>query len=296
MREVTSFSLYLFVISIAIQLGFNLDNIVIGAALGTSAVAVYAVALRLCDYQRQLCNQFHGLLFPIVVRFGAAGRTEALRGMLIEGTRIALTLVVGVTICVVGFASPLIASWIGPGFEGSVAPVYILAVTGIVLVGQGPLGSILIGTGRHRLVAFSSLGEALANVMISVLLVSRWGIVGVAVGTAVPVMVANLFILLPAACRLVGLSVWSFARMVARAPLIGAVPAIAAVAAFRTTLPTSSLVLILAQGALVGAIYLSAVCAFGLGGVVRTRYLQYVRQLVASLAIGRIRTARVTGA
>ena len=71
LREVTSFSLYLFVIDIAIQLGFNLDNVVVGAFLGTSAVAVYAVASRLADYQRQLCNQFNGLLFPVVVGFGA---------------------------------------------------------------------------------------------------------------------------------------------------------------------------------------------------------------------------------
>ena len=62
----------------------------IGAALGTSAVAVYAVTLRLADYQRQLCNQFNGFLFPIAVRFGAGGSSDALESMLIEGTRIAL--------------------------------------------------------------------------------------------------------------------------------------------------------------------------------------------------------------
>ena len=63
--------MYVFVIDIAIQIGFNLDNVVIGAAIGTSAVAVFAVALRLADFQRQVCNQFNGLMFPIVVRFNA---------------------------------------------------------------------------------------------------------------------------------------------------------------------------------------------------------------------------------
>src|SRR5207249_9335167 len=97
-REVTAFSMYLFIIDIAIQIGFNLDNLVIGAALGTSAVAVYAVTLRLADYQRQLCNQFNGLLFPIVVRLRATGSLGDLQAMLIEGTRVALVLVIGVTI------------------------------------------------------------------------------------------------------------------------------------------------------------------------------------------------------
>jgi O-antigen/teichoic acid export membrane protein len=35
-RDVTAFSIYLFIIDIAVQIGFNLDNVVIGAALGTS--------------------------------------------------------------------------------------------------------------------------------------------------------------------------------------------------------------------------------------------------------------------
>jgi hypothetical protein len=96
-REVTAFSAYVFLITIAIQLGYNMDNVVIGALAGTSAVAVYAVAFRLADYQRQLCNQFNGLLFPVVVRFDAGDQQTALRATLIDGTRIALGLIAGVS-------------------------------------------------------------------------------------------------------------------------------------------------------------------------------------------------------
>ena len=277
-RDVTAFSVYLFIIDIAIQIGFNLDNVVIGAALGTSAVAVYAVTLRLADYQRQLCNQFNSLLFPVVVGIGARGRADAMRDVLIDGTRIALTLVVGVTVCVIGFARPLIMRWMGPGFEGSVAPLYVLAITGVVLVGQGPLGNILLGTGRHRLVAVVSLGEALANLALSLLLVRRYGIMGVSVGTAVPVIVANLFILLPAACRQVELSVGALMGLVGVAPGVGVVPAVLACVALRLWFPPESLLATLAEGAIVGSIYLVAVCGLGLERTVRTRYWDYVKQ------------------
>src|SRR5206468_10212871 len=201
--------------------------------------------------------QFNSLLFPVVVRFGAAGRDDALRDTLVDGTRIALTLVTGVTTCVMGFASPLIIRWMGPGFEASVAPLYVLALTGIVLVGQGPLGNILLGTGRHRLVAFTSLGEALANLALSVVLVHQYGMLGVAIGTGVPVIMANLFILLPAACRRVGMRVAEFIRLVAIAPLTGAVPAAAAVLVFRRLLPPESIGAIFAEGAVVGLVYVT---------------------------------------
>jgi O-antigen/teichoic acid export membrane protein len=281
-RDVTSFSIYLFIIDIAVQIGFNLDNVVVGAALGTSAVAVYAVTLRLADYQRQLCNQFNGFLFPIAVRFGAGGNVDALESMLIEGTRLALLLVTGVTICVIGFGEPLLATWMGPGFAAGAVPLYVLAVAGVVLVAQGPLGSILLGTGRHRLVAYVSLGEAIANLVLSVILVRRFGLLGVAVGTAVPVILANLLILMPAACRQFQLSSFRFLRLVLAAPATGAIPAIAICVLLRLAYPPASLAAILAEGAVVGLVYAAAVAAFGFDRDVRARYLDQARRLLVA--------------
>jgi len=280
---VTAFSLYVFLIDVAVQIGFNLDNVVVGAALGTSAVAIYAVTLRLADTQRQVSSQFNTLMFPVVVRYGAENDPDALRRMLIEGTRLALTLVCGVTVCLMGFAAPLIAHWMGPGFDASVLPLQVLAVTGVILVGQGPLGNILLGTGRHRLVAFASLGEALANLALSVVLVRRFGLLGVAIGTAVPVFIANIVVLAPAACRQLGIRVGDFLRDVATAPLVGALAAAAAGAAIRDALPPRSIAAVIAEGALVGGLYLTAVWTVGFTHDVRERYSAFARQILLTV-------------
>ena len=293
-RDVTAFSLYLFVIDVAVQIGFNLDNVVVGAALGTSAVAVYAVTLRLADYQRQLACQFNGLLFPIAVRLGAGGRADALESLLVDGTRIALILITGVTICAIGFADPLLLHWMGPGFEAGVVPFYVLAVAGIVLVAQGPLGNILLGTGNHRLVAGVSLGEAVANLALSVVLVGRFGMLGVAVGTAVPVVAANLFILLPAACRQFQMTTSAFLRRVLVAPAAGVLPATLMCVLLRSRFPPSSIAAILLEGAFVGAVYLASVVAFGFDRDVRARYFDYARSLLAPARAARTSLARVS--
>ena len=285
-RDVTAFSLYVFVISVAVQIGFNLNNIVVGAALGTSAVAVYAVTLRLADTQRNLSNQFNTLMFPVVVRYGAANDPDALRRMLLEGTRLSMTLVCGLTVCLIGFARPLIVRWMGPGFDGAVLPLYVLAITGIVLIGQAPLGNILLGTGRHRLVAFVSLAEALANFALSVLLVRRYGLVGVAFGTAIPVFIANVFVLAPAVCRQLDVSLLGFGRDVATAPLVGAAASSLAVWLVRTAWPPQSLLAIIGEGTITGIVYLAALWMFGLDRSLRQRYSAFGRQLVA-MAISR---------
>ena len=168
----------------------------------------------------------------------------------------------------------------GAGFESGAVPLYVLALTGIVLVGQGPLGNILLGTGRHRLVAFVSLGEAIANLALSVILVRRFGMLGVAIGTAVPIAIANLFILLPPPA----------ARSGSRSPIPrprpgsarGALPGIAVCAALRIWFPPASLTAILGQGSLVSLVYFCAVCLFGFDRDVRARYLSYARGLLTS--------------
>ena len=225
-REVTSLSIYFFVIDIAIQVGFNLDNLIIGGVIGTAAVAVYSVAMRLADYQRQLAGQFNALLFPVIVRLGSGRGPDALRTMLVEGTTIALALIVGVTVCVVGFAKPLIQLWMGPGFEQSVSTLYILAITSIVLVAQGPPGSILLGVGRHRIVALVSIADAVLNLTFSLLLVRPFGMMGVAAGTGIPVLLLNLGVILPLACRTVGVPVSQFLRSAVRPAVAGAIPAV----------------------------------------------------------------------
>jgi O-antigen/teichoic acid export membrane protein len=278
-REVTAFSAYVFLIDIAIQLGFNLDNVVIGAALGTSAVAVYAVCFRLTDYQRQLCNQLNGLLFPVIVRFATTDRAR-LRTTATEATRVAAGLVTGVTACLVGFGSLLIGAWMGPGFEDAVLPLYVLAAGSVVLVIQQPLGNVLMGGGRHRFVAFVALGEAVANLALSLVLVGQYGLLGVAVGTAVPVILANLLILMPAACRAMGVPYLQFLRETSAPALVALVPTVLTIVLLRAAVDDPAFLQVLALGGIAAGVYAVAFVGIGLPTPVRSAYVSRLRGLL----------------
>jgi len=278
-REVTTFSLYLFLISLAIQFGYNIDNVIIAAFAGTSAVAVYAIAFRLADYQRQLCNQFNGLLFPVVVRFSAADEVDSLRATLVDGTRIAFGLITGVTLCLVTFADRLVAVWMGPGFADSLPALYVLAAAGTVLVAAGPLGNLLLARGRHRVVAFSCLGEAVLNLVLSIWLVRRYGIVGAAVGTAVSVTISNVLVQMPAACRLLDMPIGGFLRRISAPALIALAPGVTVAWLLRTAASPSTFVEIVIAGAIVGVVYLAAFIGLGLDRVDRLRYFGRMRRV-----------------
>jgi O-antigen/teichoic acid export membrane protein len=282
--ELARFSIYVFMIDIAIQVGFNLDHLVVGAYLGTAAVAVYAVSFRLADYQRQLCNQFNGLLFPVLVRFGAAGQADSLRDTVTESTRLAFALVAGVTATLLVVGGPLITAWVGPGFEDGVWPLYALAVAGVVLVSQQPLDSMLMGTGRHRLVAAACLTEAAANLVVSVILVRRFGLLGVALGTMIPVLAVNLAWLMPAGCRALGVSYPRFLADVTRPAWIPLAVTMAAGVVVRDQWAATGLAAVGLQAVVLGVVYTLTFFA-ALPRSLRARYTAALSQIVRRPAV-----------
>jgi O-antigen/teichoic acid export membrane protein len=282
-REVTSFSVYMFVIGMAAQVTFNLDNVIVGAVLGTSAVAVYTVAVRLSEYQRHLCDQFSGMLYTVAVGFGTEGRIDRLRNVLIEGTRLAVVLVVGVTICLVGFSGPLITRWMGPGFSGSVAPFVVLAIVGVLMVGHATQQSILLATGHHRRVTAIWIGEAAANLVLSLILVRRFGALGVAAGTAIPIAIGHLMVMTPAAARSVGLPLRRYARETVGPALIGGIPAMAVCVVMRLTLPMPTLGAIALAASVVGGIYIAIIIRFGLDRETRRLYVSQLRGAILTM-------------
>jgi O-antigen/teichoic acid export membrane protein len=279
-RQVTAFSFYLFLISIAIQVGTNVDNLVIGAYMGTSAIAVYTIAVRLAEYQRQFCGQVSYLMFPVVVRFHAENDRAALRATLIEGTRLVLGLVGLAAVCLVAFGPAVIEIWMGPGFEQSTGPLYVLALIGIVMVGQGPTGSILLGAGRHRLVGLVSSLDVLLNLGLSLLLVTRLGLTGVALGTAVPYAILNIGVLMPASCRLVGVPVATFARTTVGPTVIAATAATVAAVVLQSAWLADSLLQLVAQVLAVAVTYAVAFWFVGLSAGDRSRYVTTVARTV----------------
>jgi Na+-driven multidrug efflux pump len=66
---------------------------------------------------------------------------------------------------------------------------------------------VLKGAGQHRLLAYTNAGTALGNILLSLLWIREYGLVGQAMGTLVPVALAAIFVLWPAACRRVDMRV-----------------------------------------------------------------------------------------
>jgi O-antigen/teichoic acid export membrane protein len=179
----------------------------------------------------------------------------------IQGTRLSLFSVVPLAAALFMLARPLVESWVGPHFEPSIPIVQVLVTVIAIRVGSATGNTLLKGAGRHRLLAVTNASAALTNLALSLWWIRRFGLMGQAFGTLVPVAMASLFVLWPAACRRVGISV-AEAFHVAVWPALWPVAAMAAIILPLRHMMPINLLNVAAMCAAGGAIY--AVCFFTL--------------------------------
>lgn len=242
LREVTGFSVYTTVIDWANRLNYQLDSIVIGAVLGPAAVAVWAPAERIISSTQRLTNQVNGMLFPLVVDSDAANERDRLRQILLEGTRFSLAFVVPIATLLLVLADPLVRAWLGSRaamVAGAIPVIQVLAVAVAIRVGGATGTTLLKGAGSHRMLAGVNLATGVVNVALSAWLIGRYGLVGVAFGTLLPIACATSFVLYPAACRRVDLPVGAALRASAWPALWPALPTGLLLLALRPFLPAN---------------------------------------------------------
>jgi O-antigen/teichoic acid export membrane protein len=279
LREVTLFSVYIMLIDWANKVNYSLDALVIGAFLNTSAVAVWTVGQRLAEATQRLTNQLNEVLFPAIVDHDAAARADRLRSIFVQGTRLSLAAVVPLGGALMLMAGPLVHAWVGPDFAASVIVVRILTFTVIVRVGNSTANTLLKGAGQHRLVAFTNVLAAIANLGLSVATVRPLGLAGVGLGTLVPVCLAATLVVFPAGCRRVQMSIGdAFSEAVWPAVWPAAVMT-ACIVATRRLVPDT----LVAVGAEMGAgilVYALVFLLFGISARERHLYLSQASALI----------------
>jgi len=99
-----------------------------------------------------------------------------------------------ICICLLVYGAPFVLLWVGEDFRESILILHILVVPACIYLPQMVANSVLFGVSRHKILLYIIASEGLSNIVLSVILVQSLGIVGVALGTAIPQIVIYLFI------------------------------------------------------------------------------------------------------
>jgi O-antigen/teichoic acid export membrane protein len=195
-RELFGKGALFFVLQLSGLVVFNSDNLVISHYLGPAEVTPYSVAWRLCGYAAMFQSMLVPSLWPAFSEAFHRGdyvwvRTTYRR--LMRGSLLA----VGAAAVVIGLLGrPLIRVWAGPSAVPGVWLLWLMCCWVVLLSYTVNQAMLLAATQRIRVQAIYSAVTAVANLIVTIVLVQRIGAIGVLLGTVISYI---LFVLVPQA-------------------------------------------------------------------------------------------------
>lgn len=185
LRDVMGFSLFALVTNLSTAALLRTDPILIQWYLPLSAVAVYALALKIAEQLLLLTKQAVNAFSPLLAELGGAGNEREIRQVWLDSTRMSLLAMLTFAGPIVGWAPELLTLWVGEEFRGAAPLLAVLGAALLIRIVHECGANVLAMTGRHRLVAMVALASAVLNVGLSLAFLPVWGLAGVAWGTFV---------------------------------------------------------------------------------------------------------------
>ena len=182
-----------FIQSIAVQFNSNLDNIVIGAVIGATAVAVYSIGLQLYNMFEHLAMAFSDLMLPTVSRQIAQGADNSLlEDTVIKVGRLEFIVLGG---ALSGFAiigKEFVFLWLGETYLWAWDVAIILMIPTMIPLIQNVCLSILRARNKMKFRTIAVCIMAFFNLAITIIGVKLYGPLAASFGTALGLICANI--------------------------------------------------------------------------------------------------------
>jgi O-antigen/teichoic acid export membrane protein len=228
LRIIAGYSGTTFLIIVAQRLRFKTDALVIGTFLSAAAVTYFTIGSRLVDYASETVSSLAQLFIPMSSQAQGKGDLEALRKIFVLGNRACAFIIFPIAAVLTILGKSVIESWVGVKYVATSYPILlVLLYPTTLMLAQSASGRTLWGLAKHKVLAWVTLTEGVANLVLSVILVRRYGILGDAIGTAIPLTCTQIFFLPGHLCRLLGVRLTTYLYRAFVLPLALCIPMIA---------------------------------------------------------------------
>jgi O-antigen/teichoic acid export membrane protein len=226
-RRIYAYGVWYFVLSVSPLVVSQITPLIIGARLAVQKVTPFSVATRLIGCGTSLLTAATGVLTPFMTTLHAQEKHDQQRQLFLTGGKYCLTLALFFLIWFTVLGRPFLILWMGPALASAAPLLTLLAVAEVLPMSQWATNSMILGMGRHRLLACASLVENTLAVSLALWWVGPYGLIGVCVALAIPGVLCRGVVQLLYGCRLAGVPLWQYGtRALLPAALTAALPAL----------------------------------------------------------------------
>ena len=198
MRGLLQSGLLFFVIQVSMAMAYQADNLIIAHFLGAEAVPSYAVPSRLFSFVLIALSVLTAPLWPAYTEAIGRGDRDWISRAFRRSCFVSFLIVLPVVCAMVGFGNLALRLWVGSQMHASILLLALLGVRCLMSAYLYPTSMLLNGLGEVKFQAIVAAAMAVANIVLSIALVTRIGIVGAIAGTVVS---EAIFLIIPTAVR-----------------------------------------------------------------------------------------------
>lgn len=169
------------------------DIVMLGAMLGAEEAGLFAAANRLAYLLLYVTVAIEVIMAPIMSRLYDSGEKDRLQSIITKTVRVAFIIILPFGLILV-LGGDYVLAVFGQDFIAAQGVLIILAVATMIVVAAGS-GRLLLGmTGHEKTVAFVLSAASLANLVLNVLLIPKFGLEGAAYATAFSLVGAQILL------------------------------------------------------------------------------------------------------
>jgi len=219
-----SYSGFMLLNNLAMYSLFYSGEVLVGIYMGSASITYYAIATGLVHYLSKFVGAMTQVLHPYASDQEARGNSEKLKQVIVQGTKWCLLLVLPITLTYIILGKRFIGLWMGPQYAELSGMILIIAAIGrIMWLSQSGTGNILLGVGKHKVITSANIATGAASILLSVLLIQRFGLIGVALGTSIALSVSQIFVVMYT-CKTFHIRIAQYVRDAWFGPLLASIP------------------------------------------------------------------------
>lgn len=207
LRNLLGFGIKGFIQGVSNRIQSRSGVFIIGIFLGAASVPLFTVPSNLASYLGNVAETGSTPFMPLFSALEAQGRREEILPMYLFASKLLLAVIVLISIGLLLLGPDFIALWVGSRFRASATELLPFMVVAAIIAYVNPFGArFLIALGRHGIYAKVAPVALALNVLLSVFLVKKVGMIGIALGMIVAMVLVQT-VALRVCCRLLHISV-----------------------------------------------------------------------------------------
>ena len=200
------FGVFIIMGTVAELLTYDSPKQIIGKVISLPAVGFFGIAALLVSYYRQAIYSLTRVFLPRFSYLAGSNSDKEIRRLFFAGSKYTTILLAGVALLIFTVGPSFLRLWLDKSF-GQAAPALIILTAGsMVFLSHNMSINLLYGLGKEAYIGVIAIIEGIAVFGLCLALSFKYGITGVAIGVAVPLIVIRGFFQTRYVCGLIKVS------------------------------------------------------------------------------------------